>query len=408
MSNPIRDLSALKLQVAKSVHSSDNWSTGLVADLPLAAEQHKKYTIHLTCSRTGLVVGTFNTIAVAGYQPLLGQWKNTQVLHPLFSLSPVALLQFSRNAYVRFCALTPEEAADGSVIARQEQLLRVASLCMLHNLTEVRQDIPWMPEWTEVADNWTSLIALSYWRAYLDSERFRFPAIRISRFERGIELRPYLELCWQRKKEYENGVKDRGEKELAAIAERALINIRDALSGMRPLSTKILWRWFEQNMPERYQKDLVGWMWELFSASEKTVNEFTLRDVDLFEEIFLTECPTGSSISHAFLEVLRSKRALLESRLETFEILVPQVVQDAVASGEIDVSVAPKREDFPSQVAYIIAMSKFRLAQPSMTKHRDKEINRQQTVITVNPSFVPKFSPYQEAIAEDEGEEDND
>jgi len=404
--NELRDLSSLKLQVAKSTHSLDNWSVDSVSQLPLAAEQHKKYTIPLICTNTGLVVGTFNTIAVAGSQPLLGQWKNTQILHPLFSLTPVALLQFSRNAYVRFCALTPEEAASSEVVAQQERLLRVSALCMLHHLTEVKQDIPWMPEWTDVAAHWTSLMAISYWRAYLDSDRFKFPRIRISKLENRIELGSFLQLCWQRKKEYESGVSDRAEAARAAIAEKAMVSIRDAISGMRPLSPRILYRWFEQNMPARYEKDLIGWMWELFTASEKTVQEFTLRDVDMFEEIFLTECPTGSSISHAFLEVLRSKRKMLETRLQTFEILVPNVVQEAVDRGEIDVANAPKLQDYPNRAAFLIATSKWKLAQPSMTKHRDKELDRQQNTMTVKPSFVPKFSPYQSAIDADEGEDD--
>ncbi|WP_196301170.1 hypothetical protein, partial [Streptococcus pneumoniae] len=47
---------------------------------------------HLLCRYTGIRVATINAIKVAGHAPYISQWKDTQTLHPLMSLSLQALL----------------------------------------------------------------------------------------------------------------------------------------------------------------------------------------------------------------------------------------------------------------------------------------------------------------------------
>lgn len=389
MKQETRELSKLKLRAA--LEANRQLAIEEIQELPLATEQTKRYMVPLVCSRTGITMGSLATIAVAGHMPLLGQWKDTQILHPFFSMKPVALLQFARNSWLRFCALRPEEAADDAVVAKQEQHLRVITLCMLHNLTEVRQDIPWLPEFKDVVSNWTALMSICYWKAYLDSERFRFPQIRISKLERDVDLRSFLQLCFKCKKDYETNVNERAEEAKKKIAEQAMRGIIDDIAGKKPLSIKLLWRWFEANMPGRYKKDIDTWMWELFSATEKDITDFTIRDIELFEEIFLTECPTGSSISHAFLEVLRGKHALISQHFETYEILIPNSIAEQVASGEIAASgPMPELKDYPNKVAWMVAKAKWNLAQVDSRKHRDAAIERQRTE-TVTPSFRPKL-----------------
>lgn len=384
-----RQLTAIKMRAA--LEANRQLALAEIQELPLATEQTKRYMLPLVCSRTGITMGSLATIAVAGHMPLLGQWKNTQVLHPFFSLGPVALLQFARNSWLRFCALRPEETTDDTVVSKQEQQLRAVALCMLHNLTEVRQDVPWMPEFKDVVANWTGLISICYWKAYLDSERFKFPQIRISKLEKDVDLRSFLQLCFKCKKDYEHNVNDKIEEEKLKIAEKAMKDGFDAVAKGKPRSIKLLWRWFEANMPTRYKKDLAGWMWELFSATERDILDFTVRDIELFEEIFLTEVPTGSVTSHAFLEVLRGKHALISQHFETYEIMIPNSIAEQVASGEINVSgPEPKLADYPTKVAWMIAKARYKLAQPSSTKHRDAEIERQRTE-TVTPSFRPRL-----------------
>ena len=370
-----------------------------VADTPTAAAATKSYTMPLICKRSGITVGSISVATVAGHMPMIGQWKETMVLHPLFSLAPVALLHFARNSWFRFCSFSIEEGQDEQLTAKQEQTLRVAALAMLHHLANVRQDIPWLPNWAEVSAHWSSLMALSYWKAALDSERFRFPAIHISKLEPTLELKSYLQACWQVKKDYETRVSERIELERLRATETAMIALRDEIAGARPTSSRQLWRWFLAHLPKRYEADSEGWMRTLFFAKGDEVRKFTLADVDLFEEIFLCEVPTGSSISHAFSEVLASKRKVLEEHVETFEIIIPQAIADAKAAGEIS-AVEPRREDYPSKVAYMIAHAKWRLAHTDVNKAANR-VAAAQSRVTVKPSYVPQLTIYEQDEAEE-------
>lgn len=359
-----------------------------IAALPTAVESQKVVRFPLTCQYTGILSGSLTLQTTAGYLPLLSQWKQQQVLHPIFSLELLPLLAFSKNAWIRFCGFSQEEGENAELTDKQEQLLRVAALAMLHQIAEVRQDVPWLPEFVEVQNNWQSLISLSYWKAYLDSKRFSFPTVRISKFESSINLNAYLQTCWAQKKSYETTVNERIEEAKVAVAEKALIAIRDELAGKRPVSTKLLWRWFMANLPSRYSRDASGWMWELFTAKDKTIFEFKMADCDLFEDIFLSECPTGSSVSHAFLNVLKSKRTLLENHFETFEIIIPSSLQAAAELGEID-AVEPKLTDFPSKPKWMIAHAKWQLTHGSgKGKHREAAIAKQRKV-SVIASYIP-------------------
>jgi hypothetical protein len=162
------------------------------------------------------------------------------------------------------------------------------------------------------------------------------------------------------------------------------------VAGKTPRSKKLLWRWFLAHIPARYAADTEGWMWTLFDAEkEDEISQFTMGDIDLFEEIFLCEIPTGSAISNAFLERLRHKRSILEAKFDTFEILVPNSIAEGAADGSISVE-EPKLSDFPSKVLWMVAHAKWRLAHTDITKHRDAAIKKQQTV-TVNPTFVPNI-----------------
>lgn len=380
-----------------------------IAAIPTAAADTKSYSIPLICKYSGLTVGQLTVAAVAGHMPMLGQWKDTMILHPLFSLGDHALLHFSRNAWFRFCAFNSDEALDDNLTTKQETLLRVAALAMLHKLTVFRQDQPWLPSWADVSKNWNSLLALSYWKNYLESERFRFPSLRISKLEPEINLTHYLQICWEVKKQYETKVNEKIEQEKINAAEKALLVLRNDLAGKAPRSARLLWRWFIANLPNRYEADTEGWMRTIFFSkdTDHLENKFTMADIDLFEQIFLAECPTGSSLSHAFLSILRSKRRTLENHFETFEILVPENITAGKASGEIAAE-EPKLADFKSKAAWMIAHAKWRLAFKNNASSKAAE---RQATVTVNPTFVPEL-PYTSSMKavdemlEDEGEEE--
>jgi hypothetical protein len=357
----------------------------------------KLQTHVLTCQYSGSYLGKLELITVAGHVPYMTHWKQTQTLHPLFSLEPGALLKFAHNAWTNFCSLTPEQAADAALTAKQEKLLQITALALLHAMADVKQDTPWLPTIQEVSGCWTSLMQLSYWKNYLESHRFKFPGLRISkRYGQdtpAVELQPFLQVCWQVKKDYETKVKEAVELEKLKSAELALVAIRNDLVTKAPKSKKLLWRWFLAHIPPRYSRDTEGWMWDLFDAeTEEEIIQFTLADIDLFEEIVLCELPLGTSISHAFLERLTYKRKLLQTRFSTFEILIPEAVQQEKDSGGIS-EIEPQLKDFPSKVKWIVAHSKWKLAHTNLSKNRDAAINKQATV-TVSPSYVPDITPF--------------
>lgn len=387
--NTSRSLTVTALTAA--LHAHKQATLAEISQIPTVAASQKMYNLPLTCQYTGVSCGSLTLPTVAGYLPLLGQWKQQQVLHPVFSLEPNPLLAFSKNTWIRFCAFSQEEAANEQLTSKQELMLRIAALAMLHHLTEIKQDIPWLPDFVEVQNNWQSLISLSYWKNFLDSKRFRFPTIRISKLESSINLHAFLQTCWDKKKEYETAVNSNIEEARLKIAERALVSIRDDLAGKRPVSQKLLWRWFLQNLPARYAPDTEGWMHTLFFCKSVLDTKMTMGDIDLFEEIFLSECPTGSSVSYAFLDVLRSKRATIEEHFETFEILLPTDLQQQADSGEI-AEAEPKLADFPKKVHWMIAHAKWKLTHGSATgnttKHREAAAARQAGT-TVSPSFRP-------------------
>lgn len=384
----IRTLKPTKLAAALS--ASSNLALEEIQEIPLATAANRKYMLPLICLLTGITCGAIHTITVAGSLPLLGQWKDTQVFHPIFSLDFGALLNFSKNTWLRFCALSPEETANSDVIAKQEQMLQVCTIAILHRMTTVDQKVTWLPSWLEVSSNWESLLRLAYWRCFLDSQKFRFPSIRLSKQEPTIDLQNYLQICWTAKKAYEHNINDLIEEAKKEVADKALIRIRDAIAGKKPLSPKVIYRWFRAVMPTRYAKDIDGWMSDIFHASEKDITEFTLSDIETFEEMALTELELGSSMSHAFFEILKSKHALLTDHFETYEILMPTSPEELLIQETIAAQPEPKLADFPGRVQWFRAHAQWKLAQPSARKHTMAEIERQKNR-TVRPTFIPRF-----------------
>lgn len=355
----------------------------------------------LTCQYSGLTIASIHLIKVAGHVPYLAQWKHTQAFHPLFSLDPGALLKFARNAWNNFCSLTPEEATNAALTEKQEKILQVTALAILHQIADVRQDTPWLPSIQEVSSCWSSLLQLAHWKNYLESARFRFPSIRISKFNKGIELQAYLQSCWAVKKDYESKVREAVEEEKLRAAEAALVALRNDLVTKAPKSKKLLWRWFLAHIPSRYSRDTEGWMWELFDAeTESEISEFTVADIDLFEEIVLCEIPTGSSVSHAFLERLAHKRKILTNRFHTFEILIPKIIETGKADGSI-AEKEPVATDFANRAKFLVAHAKWKLAHSDLNKHR-RAAETMQEKVTVNPSYRPDISQFLAASEEDD------
>jgi hypothetical protein len=239
----------------------------------------------------------------------------------------------------------------------------------------------------------------------LDSPRFKFPAVRISQFNNGIDLAAYLHDCWAAKRDYASKVREREEEAKLRTAEAALAGIRDELVKKAPRSKKLLWRWFAANIPKRYKKDVDSWMLELYNAeTESELTDFTLADIELFESIVLCEIPVGTSVSHAFLDRLRHKRSILQTKFDLYEVITPNsilVEQEAGAISEVE----PKLSDYPNKVAFMIAQSKWRLAHSDMNKHR-RAAEAAQGKVTVSASYVPDITEFLGSTADTDEEED--
>lgn len=337
-------------------------------------EQHREYLFGKTqthpviCTYTGLVVGAITVSRIAGYIPYLSQWKESQARHPLFSLGPVELLNFSRSLWNHIC----QEGQIGSdTTEKQETLLKVATLALLHNLSPVTQEVAWLPTLASVTQNWQSILQLSYWKHFLDSKRFTFPGLRISKYNPTPDLHGYLQECWGLKKEYEKNVRVliEEEKAKAKLARDAVLAIRLDIATKVPKSKKILWKWFAIQLPKKYNKDLDSWMEELFMAETASeLEEFTIADVNLFEEIVLAELELGSSMSHEFLKRLGEKRKLLQEKLSLFEIIIPHEIEREKAAGNIDEK-EPVASSFTSRAQFIVAQARWRLAHTTLNKH---------------------------------------
>lgn len=384
-----RSLTTTALAAALQAHRQATLAE--IAEMPTAADQEKRYQMPLTCQYSGAHCGELLVKVTAGYMPLLSQWKQQQVLHPLFSLDPIPLLKFSKNAWIRYCAFSAEESENEQLVARQELQLRIAALAMLHQLTDVRQDVPWLPSFLEVQKCWQSLISISYWKAYLDSNRFKFPSLRISKMERCIDLRGFLDACWDKKKSYETEVNEIEEEAKLAALDKLVIRINDEVGGKRPLAPKLLWNWFCNNVSAKYTADTEGWMKTIFFAKADDLQRFTVADIELFEEIFLSEMEAGSVVSNAFMNVLRTKRTQMETYFESFEIMIPQELTAQADSGEIPVA-EPKKEDFAKLGLYIIARAKWQLTHGNKANSANRAaVLAKQGVATVKPSFIPRL-----------------
>src|SRR5205814_8301064 len=100
-----------------------------------------------------------------------------------------------------------------------------------------------------------------FWQYKRESKRFTFPFLHISNINSNSTLtniKDYLSACWEKKKEYEDGLSDVQEQERTRVAEKALLAIRD--SWMKPVGKKLLWQWAKGNLDTKWQPDPECWL----------------------------------------------------------------------------------------------------------------------------------------------------
>lgn len=319
----------------------------------------------LYCHLSGLPIATLDMTIAAGQLPFLLNWRKAICLHPIMSLEPVKTLAFARHEWNRLA----RASEDGETTKAEDTILQVSFLALLHHLDTIKQDCPALPSIQLVRRNMQKLFALSYWYNYLDSQRFSFPTYHISR-ENGnadfANIGDYLDLCFEIKADYENGYNDIIEEEKLRAAERALKALRN--NWVVPTSRKALWRWVCANLPSpKYDAEKQGWMTTLFLGSERTILAFDKEEIQLLEEIIISECPQGTGVLFAVRERLDTIKQIYIDNKEAFTVdfddyegeeLLVEARKDSKAPTSVE---APKLSDFPDKVSFIKANALFYL-----------------------------------------------
>lgn len=324
-----------------------------------------------------------NLIQQAGKMPFLSQWKDSQAFHPLFSLPQQQLLAWTRknwNSIFRSSALD-------HITDIQRQQFQIAFMAILHSLNCIDQQIPALPDFHTVNTNMQRLLELAYWYNYLDSKRFKFPTLRINKLNGNRALQDigvYFDICdsvradWSRSKEAKF---EDAKLEAARRAEKAVRG-----SHVRAVSKKALWNWFLSSMQNENSKkyalpEWVEWKEEsakLWFASENQQLQYSCDDVNSIEEVFLTVCTLGTTVSHAFTTELTKIRDNISNHQKVFEIdweatMRPKVSRtDGVGNliGSSDIANTspdapgkePQLHEFRSRSEYIRAKAKWDIA----------------------------------------------
>ena len=322
------------------------------------------YNIH--CCYSGIYIGKLDYMVVAGHMPYLSHWDNMTALHPIFSFPQAKLLAFARSEWNRLSAAVEDEQATEV----EETQLRVCFLAVLHSLDSIKQESPSLPAMHIVQSNMSKLFKLAFWYNYLDSKRFRFPSYKINKANQNTaftNISDYLELCFDIKTEYEEGIDDLVEAEKIAAAERALLALRN--SWIVPASNNALWRWISANLPERYESDKQGWMVTIFCGSDSKILSFEKEDIALLEEIIVSEMPIGTPILSAVRARLDYILKTYTDHKEAFTVDFDDFDFDESMAAARSVSIAPasveapKVSDFPTKIAYIKANALYYLQQ---------------------------------------------
>lgn len=331
------------------------------------------------CQRSGLQIGTLELVATAGTLPYLTQWKEGVSHHPVFAMEHQKLLEFARAEWQRLA----QRAADSEITEPESNILRVCYLAMLHSLDSVVQEQPCLPPLSVVQGTIEGLFNLSAWKFFLESKRFRFPTLKISKGNKNLDfsnISDYLDTCFQIKEDYETKVVEAVEKAKIEAAEKALASLRS--EWVTPTSKKMLFQWVRAHLPEKYHADGQGWLGTLFLGNEKAIVEFEKEDVALFEEILYASCPVGNSIFKAVRERVDQVKTIWEQHHEAWEIdlgeddwLDPsdKVLVNGAKKDAPDPGPEPQLNQFTTRGQYIQAHARWTIAKARFDKEKLSE-----------------------------------
>lgn len=326
----------------------------------------------IKCKYSGLIIGVLEVQTLAGALPYLSHWDECIAYHPLFSLAPQKLFQFTRHEWERH----GQAAVDIEISAREAETLGVAFLAMLHTLDCIKQDVPALPPLSVVQSCMGKLFNLAYWKWRLESKRFRFPTLHISKYNNNSNFSnvgDYLDLCFDIRRDYELSVREAEEKEKIRVAEAALVALNS--TWVTPTSKKLLWQWVRAHLPEKYQPDAEGWLGTLFLGGSNAIVEFDKDELELAEEIIVSSCPVGTGVLHAVRARLEAIKQVWSQHYEAFDIELDQFApnRNVLVNGERIKAPHPGPEpqlvDFQfNRTKFLIAHAKWQIAKAAYLK----------------------------------------
>lgn len=326
---------------------------------------------HLRCQYSGLVIGTLEVKTTFGTLPYLSHWDRCVVRHPVFAMDTQRLLKFTKDEWTRLATRITEE----DIAEDESDILRVSYLAVLHTLDCVKQDFPALPSLALVHSTISKLFALAWWKHYLESERFRFPTLHISRYNHNTNfenLPDYLELCFDIRRDYENKKHEREEAEKIRQAEKAVIALNS--QWVTPASKRLLWGWVKAHLPSEYQPDCEGWLSTLFLGGSGAILEFEEDDINLAEELIVSHCPAGTGVMFAVRQRLEVIRKTWEQHHKAYEIELEEYAPGAntFVNGQRvtapDPGPEPQPEQFNSKALYYVAHAKWQIAKRAFDK----------------------------------------
>lgn len=300
-----------------------------------------RHIIH--CNKSGLPIGTLEVATTAGALPYLSYWDKCVGYHPVFSMQTVKLLKFTQSEWTRLA----QRAEDSEISDDESNILRVSFLAVLHTLDCVRQDEPALPPLHIVTTSIQRLFKLAYWKWRLESQRFAFPTLHLSKPNKNLDfsnLPDYLDLCFEIKAGYETKVREIEEQEKIRVAEEALIALNN--TWITPTSKRMMWRWIEANLSEKHRKEDAEWMSAIFLGSPLVIQAQLDENLEWMEEIIMGDCPVGTGVMHAVRkridevwQIWKNHNSVFEIDLEDFadpatKLLINGVKQAAVHPGD--------------------------------------------------------------------------
>lgn len=327
----------------------------------------------LRCHYSGLPIGTIEVATTAGALPYLSNWNKVVALHPVFSLTNDQLFKFAHSEWKRLASKVEDE----TITEDEEEIIRVTHLAMLHTLGCIKQDHPGLASIGTVRATIGRLFALAYWKWKLESEKFAFPVLHVSKTNHNTNLSnlsDYLDVCMEFKEKFEKRRHTLEEQEKLRATEKAL----EALSGTWIITPnkKILWRWIVAHLDAKYRPDAEGWLSTLFLGGSSAIIEFAKEDIDLAQEIIESSCPVGTGILHAVRERMNIIRTAWKNHHTAFEIDLEDYAEGAnllvngIPVAAPDPGPAPKEQDFQKRALYLVAEAKWRIAYAAWKKQQ--------------------------------------